>query len=371
MNQEVILGKLADLMGWDEERARSEFAWLRLMSRMKYDGYQDFLAGMRFIESLAAWLQQFQRGEREAAYRFVRKKLVFVSAAEMQHIVELFYPDTVQRRLLRKVAESQGIPQYRVWSDRKAANLYETLLRKTLFIELSDGARIDIFRRANTGIINNEQVVTAPRINKYKWAELLDDLRKSTGNPKEQFAFVYLVDDFIGSGTTLLRNEDGVWKGKLVRFWEDAESDDVLTTHFEPGWVVCVHHYISTHRASEIVLERDVSIRAARSQGEWFERVEFSSGMQLQANFLIKPEEIPEFAPLIQKYYDDADESIVNRHMKMGGEDARFGFGNCALPLILDHNTPNNSIALLWAETAGANGNHAMRPLFRRRQRHT
>lgn len=30
MNQEFILGKLADLMNWSEERARREFAWLRL-----------------------------------------------------------------------------------------------------------------------------------------------------------------------------------------------------------------------------------------------------------------------------------------------------------------------------------------------------
>jgi hypothetical protein len=59
VNQEFVLGKLGDLMGWDEERAHIEFAWLRLMSRLKYDGYQDFLAGMRFIESLTDWLQQF------------------------------------------------------------------------------------------------------------------------------------------------------------------------------------------------------------------------------------------------------------------------------------------------------------------------
>ena len=52
--------------------------------------------------------------------------------------------------------------------------------------------------------------------------------------------------------------------------------------------------------------------------------------MQLQANFPIKPEEIAEFAPLIQKYYDDADDSIVNRHMRMGGEN-RYSVSAMAL----------------------------------------
>jgi hypothetical protein len=73
------------------------------------------------------------------------------------------------------------------------------------------------------------------------------------------------------------------------------------------------------------------------------------------------------FLELVRDYYDD---SIETKHMKLGGEDARLGFGQCALPLILEHNTPNNSLALLWAETEGKDGKHAMRPLFRRRQRH-
>ena len=47
----------------------------------------------------------------------------------------------------------------------------------------------------------------------------------------------------------------------------------------------------------------------------------------------------------------------------------RYGYANCALPLVLEHNTPNNSIPILWAETQGKLG-HPMRPLFRRRDRH-
>jgi hypothetical protein len=70
----------------------------------------------------------------------------------MRHLVELFYPETVRPRLVQRVAEARGIPRYRVWADRVATSLYDTLLRKSLFIELSDGARIDVFRRANAGV---------------------------------------------------------------------------------------------------------------------------------------------------------------------------------------------------------------------------
>jgi hypothetical protein len=75
-----------------------------------------------------------------------------------------------------------------------------------------------------------------------------------------------------------------------------------------------------------------------------------------------------DFMKLADKYYDD---SVETEHTKLGGSDVRLGFGRCALPLVIEHNTPNNSLALLWAETEGKDGKHAMRPLFRRRQRHT
>lgn len=367
MNQEFVLGKLADLMSWNEDQARREFAWLRLMSRMKYDGYQDFLAGMRFIESLADWLQQFQATERRTAYQFVRQRLVFISAAEMRHLVELFYPETVQPRLIRRVAELKCIQPYQVWADDGATRLYETLLRKTLFIELSDGAQIDIFRRANEGIIGHEQVITSPRIIKAKWNELLDKLRKATGDDDARFAFVFLVDDFVGSGYTLLREGKNGWDGKLHRFWEDVRSAGVLESHFDEHWTLCVHHYVSTHRA-HIAIEdctRDAGLSLATDR--WFRNVEFTCGTLLPPDFAVNLEDCPDFGVLVQKYYNG---SIETPSMKEGGGDARLGFNKGALPLILEHNTPNNSIALLWAEADGNDGKYPMRPLFRRRQRH-
>jgi len=178
VKREFVLGKIGALMGWGPEIAQQEFAWLRLMSRMKYDDYHDFLAGMRFIESLAAWLQQFPEDKRAVAYSFIRRRLVFLSLREMRHLVGLFYHDTVEPRLMEEAARLCGIPRYRVWTDPDASQLYWRLLRKSLFVELSDGARADVFRRLNEGRISNEQVVTAPRINKQKWDDMLDDLRK-------------------------------------------------------------------------------------------------------------------------------------------------------------------------------------------------
>jgi hypothetical protein len=366
MNQDFILGKLAEIMRWDTDQARDEFAWLRLMSSMKYDGYQDFLAGARFVESLADWLQQFEPSDRPAAYAFVRKGLVYVSTAEMNHLVELFYPETVVWRLQQEVARREGIPMYRVWATPSSRALFERLRRQSLFVELSDGARIDVFRHANAGLISNEQSVTAPRLNDEKWAELLDDLRTDLNDPSARFAFVFLIDDFVGSGMTLLRKKPtDQWTGKLVRYWDDTK--DRFAANFEENWKLCVHHYLATDHAQRVVQERNEQIRSEREAGEWFEDVHFSFGAILPPDVPISEANHAGFLPLADRYYDDA---IETRHTKVAGTDAKLGFGKCALPLILEHNTPNNSVALLWADTIGNSGRHAMRPLFRRRQRH-
>jgi hypothetical protein len=366
MNQEFILGKLGEIMSWDTDQSRIEFAWLRLISQMKYDGYQDFLAGARFVESLADWLQQFNPDERDVAYDFVRKSLVYVSTAEMNHLVELFYPETVVWRLQQEVARRLQIPSWRIWASETSRKLFSRLLRQSLFIELSDGARIDVFRRANAGLISNEQIATAPRLNDEKMDELLEDLRKDINDPQARFAFVFLIDDFVGSGTTLLRKKDGKWTGKLFRFWDD--NKERFKTHFEDDWALCAHHYLATERAAKTVVERNCEITAERGEDGWFKNVQFSFGAELPGDLPISKDTHSAFLELTDRYYNS---SIETRHTRVAGTDAKLGFGQCALPLILEHNTPNNSVALLWADTTGENGQHAMRPLFRRRQRHT
>ncbi len=365
MNQNLALRVLSEIMRWDDSRARDEFSWLRLMSRLKYDSYRDYVAGARFIECLADWLQQFDQAEREVAYKFVRRTLVFIGPLEMAHLVEHTYPERVQKRLLASVAASMKIPTYLVWAQQEAYRRYKELLRRTLFLGLSDGARIDDFRRANAGVINNEQVVAMPQINDSKWKSLLEKLSADTQTSQAKFAFVYLIDDFMGSGTTLLRKSADSWDGKLVRFWEDTNK--LPESPFAPDCILCVHHYIGTFEVKSKIEARLKEAIADLKDKIPLKKVEFSFGTVLPKDLPLDNNRHAEFLDLAKKYYDP---SIETKHTKLGGYDVRLGFGQCGLPLVLEHNTPNNSMALLWADTKGEGDTHSMRPLFRRKQRH-
>ena len=381
MNQDLGLKILGQIMNWTDDRAREEFAWLKLMARLKYDGYRDFQAGMRFIESLATWLQQFKPHERETAYAFVRRSLVYIGPSEMQRLVEQFYPRFVRDRLLRMAATERDIQPHRVLIDPGARAASERLRRQTLFMGLSDGAHTDTIRHVNSGLLGNEQFVQGTQVDKDKWRDLLDNLRGDLGDSSARFRLVYLVDDFAGTGTSFLRFDDksAGWKGKLIRFKYSVDSaNDALDGDrlFEDGWVLCVHHYVASSAAAAAIRER-----LARLAGTgnfpvgWARETHPSFGMVL-------PHDLPidkgdgrhdDFLELARTYYDPV---IRTKHTDVGGvAHLDLGYGGCALPLVLEHNTPNNSVALLWAETDGGDRDGVpappMRSLFRRRQRHT
>lgn len=381
MNQDLGLKVLGQIMKWDDDLARQEFAWLRLIARLKYDGYRDFQAGMRFIESLVTWLQQFQsEQERKTAYDFIRHTLIYIGPSEMQQLVEQFYPRTVRDRLVRMVAAECGIQPYRVLAATSARDAEKRLRRQILFMGLSEGAHIDTIRYANSGLLSNEQFVQGTQVDTDKWKDLLNSLREDLKNKDVRFRLVYLIDDFTATGTTFLRFDEKKerWKGKLIRFKDSVErarADLCGGKLFEDNWGLCIHHYVASQAATDAIrnhLEK-AKERGAFPEG-WALTMSTSCGMPLPPDLPINADSgrHDDFIKLTQNYYDPI---LQTKHTDIGGvSHLGLGYGGCALPVVLEHNTPNNSVAPLWAETDGSERNgvraSAMRPLFRRRQRH-
>ena len=142
---------------------------------------------------------------------------------------------------------------------------------------------------------------------------------------------------------------------------------------FADKWVLGIHHYVASSAAVEGVRKR-LSETTDSLETVWSQVPDTSFGMVLPRDLPIDatPGRHDEFIRLTRTYYDP---TIRTKHTDVGGvEHLGLGYGACALPLVLEHNTPNNAVALLWAETEGGDRDDirapAMRPLFRRRQRH-
>ena len=141
-----VLDKLID---WSDEERAQWVADLSTMAEYKYDDYEKFSAGERFFERLARWLTQFpSMDDRRRLVEFIRQELVYISRAEMNQAIACVYPHKIRPLLARQAAEQLGVSEYMATTIADSVEFRE-MRRKTLFLGLSDGARLDQLRRSS------------------------------------------------------------------------------------------------------------------------------------------------------------------------------------------------------------------------------
>jgi len=203
MNDKNAQQLLATVMGWDDSGEVQEYVPdLLLLAEYKYDHYQRFGPGSKFIESLAHWLKQFEEADRTIALNFVMNNLVFISDAEMSHLVQTAYIDWVVQERIRLVAEEKGIPVHKVGKITNDTRFKELGI-KSLYLGLSDGARTNEFRRASFGDITNEQIWQAYELGDEKTTDMVSELGSNLTSEgfsakEPRFNIVWLLDDFRG-----------------------------------------------------------------------------------------------------------------------------------------------------------------------------
>jgi hypothetical protein len=357
---------LARVMGWTEnEDVLQHVPALQLLAEYKYDHYQQFGPGKRFIESLALWLEQFPPAERPIALNFVTERLLYFSDGEFTHLVQTAYPDLIVPERMRLVSEEQEIPEHRVSALAQHPRFGELKL-KSLYLGLSDGARTNELRRAAYGEISNEQIWHAYELGEDKAVDMLDELRsslKKAGLPQHaeaKFNIVWLLDDFSGSGNTYIRYDVGAgkFKGKIKKIYERLHKGDLVdTSHYE----VYLLLYVATRKALDHIEYWAERFTSEKGHKPLQVRVLFPLEHDIGVNRSWRPDLK---ALLTNSAYYDARSS--DKHIAVGGtESAQLGFAGCALPVVLSHNTPNNSVYALWGPA-----NYSFFGLFPRVSRH-
>lgn len=343
---------LAEVMGWITEDVARERPSLQAMAAYKYDEYQQFYPGMRFVESLALWLRQFMaRGERRIAYDFIRKRLVFCSSAEIAHLVSMAYPDHIRPLLLQRAAHLAGIPETYI---TKVANSTEfrVLRRQSLFLGLSDGARVDLFRRCNPEL-SHEQIWQTYEISPERAENMIEELapdlkqilRRKPHRDESFFKMVFLLDDFSGSGLSYLREDAPreAFTGKIAKLFKRlTDPQSKVSQLVMPNDLhICIVLYMATDQARSHLAGLLENLSSGTDIRWSIEVIQ-----SLTSQVCLQEGEDTEFLSLVDRYYDPSAE---DDHTRKGGTDVKRGFAGCSLPVVLTHNTPNNSIFLLWA----------------------
>jgi hypothetical protein len=293
--------------------------------------------------------------DRATALDFVLDRLIFISDAEMAHLIELVYPDHIESVLRRRVAERLACSRYAVASI-VGDDAFTAIRRRSLVLGASDGARLDRLRRS-APFLSHEQFLQStepPSDLVAPMSEKLADALAGWGlELPATFEHVFLVDDFAGSGETLLRLRDEEYKGKLVKLGgaiEKLRDGGLLAEDVE----VTIILYVATEAARRHLEQAIV----ASHLPAWEIRIVQELPLWLRVDT-----QDAAFAELCERYYDEV---FTDEHKGP----AALGYAGGALPVVLAHNTPNNSVCLLWADSTAEQDSLNRRALFPRYERH-
>ena len=377
MNSNLANQLLASIMKWDAPTLASERAALEFMGSMKYDAYDRYMPGMRFMSSLVQWLNDIKEEDRYEAYKFIKEKLVFISSMQMNYLVDLLYDSKIRPILLDMSTAETGMPSYKC-SSKVVRTRFEIEKRSALVIGLSDGAHTDILRRSAG--FNNEQVLTNYYPDGKKLKDMLDELRKDQklkGIENPFFRRIFLIDDFTASGKSFIRfdESDGEYHGKLKRiidelcikgYVEKEQKIEHLSYLLNPEQKIQIDilFCIATEKArTNIKSSLDDYLKSVN----WQNKVEFNIHIVqiLEDKLSIDIKTDKELVKLLKKDEHFVEECVISKSYKVGKNDNPWlGFDECALPVVLAHNTPNNSLPIIWQDAERFHG------LFPRISRH-
>ena len=377
MRFELAKQYLTQLMGWDDIEARNELQEVDLMSDIKYNSYDQYMPGIKFIGNFYLWLSQFDNlDDRKRMYGFVKKYIIYINSNQISHLIDLLYNTKIIPLIREKVVADYTANAEKVnkFNYRRLDNSPEFKLhkRKTLFIGLSDGSHIDIIRR--NSYLDNDQVLTNYYPDDNKIEELAEELGKSVDvgqDATKKFESIVLIDDFTASGSSFIRQKpDGSFGGKLPKFFEAIHNNPKFRGVLEDGFDIHLYFLIATQASMAYINQM---LDEYKKQHTWlnvevecidmlYEDAKFTNHQDAEAkammNIIKDPRyvNVPAFTEAYMNSYDAGD---TRYHL---------GYKQCALTVVLNHNTPNNSLPIIWQPKR--EGSDPLYPLFYRITRH-
>jgi hypothetical protein len=199
---------------------------------------------------------------------------------------------------------------------------------------------------------------------------MIKELEDSCGSGS-RFRLVFLIDDFCASGTTLIRKKNGRIKGTLYQlesktFPQKIRKDKkellieptLFDTLLSDSSKIYLCPLLSTQKAVEHIKSH------CHLLSYQLKKLIISPTSILNESLNINELDSP-IGQLCTKYYQE----------RMGDEhtgNVTLGYSSCGLTVVLHHNTPNNSLYLLWNRLASKQdgSNPPFEPLFKRIERH-
>jgi len=325
------------------------------MSAYKFDAYEGYRTGDRFASNLLRFLSNFKGQELDDALTMATK-IIFISAKEMHELsMEVYYK--IKLKLLDIIINDKAA-ELEPWEYGKAySKYYLDYLEKSLFVAMSDSSKIDYFRRHAQ--VDNESIISTYKIDVD--ALIQYGKKNEERNPHADYEnkkFIFLIDDFSGSGYTFLR--------QLQKFHDRWYDHIKYRNIFFCPYIITDSAFekISRSYSEQIPPEDGVSFEILPTLKIPLNHTVTDQNCMIFGESKIHPKNI---LSLCDTYYH---ESIEDDHTRKNGG-VKYGFGNSGLLVVKHDNSPNDSLFLIWFKDHKCNT--ALRdwnPLFPRIPRH-
>ena len=346
--KQVFLDKLLAIeLGWNEEEVEKNREYLSDFAELKYDSYQQYVPGSQFMENLLLWLRGFKNEEdKKTMYGFFKDNLVYVSPAEMFQFVSTVYLDKIWPHFLKQAERHNAV----VNKGCSISEIAKILQGRSIFLPLSDGARLGNVRRHSQ--LDNEQVAATYKLSEKEISEMVEQAKKrieqfpeyeerkelwELEDLSQPISYVFLLDDFSGSGISYLRHENGSSEqsGKFCRVVEYLEKGGIDTSKVE--FILLI--YLAGDAAEKYLI------------GELNKYFKYDvSRFSVSVMQPIPTADInDDVERILREQYEASTKGFEDLHFKKGSTARPYlGFNGGQYPLVIYHNTPNNSITTFW-----------------------
>lgn len=287
--------------------------------------WENKVQGPKIIE----WLDNFDNDTEKEYAIYLLSRLMYFGSSSIRNLLKALYRDLYRYPIIDKIRHNNGD----TLDSQIIEPLFKNELKSTRFLGVGNPSESGVhllyyFRQENKIpkdlFINTDDIIEYDANGKISLHESL----------KEVKYFVF-IDDICGTGKQATSNTSNV-KRCVEKIHKVAPNSQILYFMiFGMSKGIQIIRESNLYDQIEAVIELDESYRCFSDESRYFD----------------------------EHYTRDVAQSIAYKHgNKLIGSKNALGFGNCQLLLSMHHNTPNNTLPIIWYDE----DNSKWKPIFKR-----
>ncbi len=323
------------------------FDYITTLSRYKFSTYMQFDPPVRFQIILENWINNFLSDKDKFTAFKLSSRILFITQHELEYLQRYVYRkfisqygwqinESLEEFLFVPLEEDVKVAEFfrlnqisgredKVGGSKSYLNCIDEFIQPIKEIEKIDNGIKQIKSCEHLNNLDRDNIIAIMEKAKIQYTAELEKKNKDY----EQRKYLILLTDFSGSGATV--------KNDITR----------ILTHYSFEFVFLFSYIICEDSLNKLLITSEQNAN----------KINIIYGLLLTSKakcfaedsiILFDPDK-SEIRKLCDKYFFQLKE---HPDVKQWQEDIKYGFKENQLTLVLDHNCPNNTLPIMWAENS-------------------